>query len=83
MKKNQSAILSAAFVLLLPLCLLLGGCGQSKTVPDSYIEAEIQDFIDRPYSGPRSDPDSYRFTVSHSPDQDSHTDRVDVTITFS
>lgn len=82
-KRKTKHVRLAILALSMLLSLCLSGCGGGKsTVPDSYIDAEIQNFLTRKYSGPDYTPDSFRFTVSHSPDSSMHTDGVTVSIMF-
>lgn len=82
-RRKRSCFLLAVQILSVLLCLCLTGCGAGKSsVPDSYIDADIQNFLTWKYSGPQYTPDSYRFTVSHSPDSSMHMDSVTVSIVF-
>ena len=84
MKKRMTRRVRIAILALsVFLSLCLTGCGDGKSsVPDSYIDADIQSFLTWQYSGPQYTPDSYRFTLSHSPDNSMHTDSVTVSIVF-
>ena len=82
-KRKIKRVRTVILVLSMLLSLCLSGCGGGKsTVPDSYIDADIQNFLTWKYSGPDYSPDSFRFTVSHSPDSSMHTDGVTVGIVF-
>ena len=84
MKKRMTRRVRIAILALsVFLSLCLTGCGSKERVPDSYIDAEIQNFIKYKISGlPRKEPESYSFSVEHSPDKSMHTDNVSVSIDF-
>lgn len=79
--KRRVRIVILALSVFLSLCLT--GCGSKERVPDSYIDAEIQYFIkNKNFRFLRIEPESYSFSVEHSPDKSMHTDNVSVSIDF-
>lgn len=82
-KKMKRRVRIAILALSVILSLCLTGCGSKERVPDSYIDAEIQNSIKNKNSRLlRIEPESYSFSVEHSPDKSMHTDNVSVSIDF-
>ena len=82
-KRKTKHVRIAILALSMLLSLCLSGCGSKERVPDSYIDAEIQNLIKNNKSRLlRKEPESYSFSVEHSPDKSMHTDNVSVSIDF-
>ena len=72
-----------SMIALLAVCFCLIGCSTARTVPDTYLEWEIEDYFDSLDLSPDNMPTTKR-TIKHSPDAETGTDTatIELKMTF-